>query len=312
MKSSRTPEIAVVLGSGGFRGPAHVGVLRRLEELRVPITSMVGCSVGSVVSAYYAAAGLPIDELVDHAFGIRLSGILAHAVTLRSSGRIGRFFGRWSEPVQRRLRMLEGLDFRNLHHGVRKIGFLIHDSARRERIFAATGRENGFTLSEAVRASSRVPVLFPPIRKEVEGIERKLVDGGLSSPTPILHAVGPPISATHILAVDLSDHAGRSRHSELDRWRKSLGDRLLVLRPRPVGEVGRRGSPTFVEAWYQAGGLCIGPEEESRLRMWLHGVQAPPGHRAHERDQQRPRAASNGTLPPSASTAPLLSPSGDT
>jgi predicted acylesterase/phospholipase RssA len=311
VKPPRTIEIAVVLGSGGFRGPAHVGVLRRLEELRVPISSMVGCSVGSVVSAYYAAAGLPIDALVDHAFGIRLSGILAHAVTLRSRGRIGRYFGRWAEPVQRRLRMLEGLDFRNLHHGVRKIGFLIHDSARGERIFAATGREKGFTLSEAVRASSRVPVLFPPIRKEVEGIERKLVDGGLSSPTPILHAVGPPISATHVVAVDLSDHAGRSRHSELDRWRTSLGNRLIVLRPRPRGKIGRRGSPAFVEAWYQAGRLSLGPDEEARLRSWLHGLEVRPDPRARERDHDSPPPSSSGLLPPSAAIAPHLSPPGD-
>ena len=46
--------VALVLGSGGFRGGAHVGVLEVLEEQGVPIDLIVGSSAGSFVGALYA------------------------------------------------------------------------------------------------------------------------------------------------------------------------------------------------------------------------------------------------------------------
>ena len=137
-----------------------------------------------------------------------------------------------------------------------------------------TGLERGFSLSEAVRASSRVPFLFPPMRKEVDGLERRLVDGGLSSPTPVVHAVSAPVSATHIIAVDLTPSRKRAKHSELVRWQKLLGDRLLVLRPRPRTSEGRPGGQRFVEAWYEAGRRTIGQAEEHRLLGWIEGTTA--------------------------------------
>jgi len=262
-------EIALVLGSGGFRGPAHVGVLERLVELGVPIDTMIGCSVGSVIAAFYASVGLPVEGLIEHAFGVRPLGVIGHAISLRSQGRVGRYFERWSHPVTSRLELLEGRDWNTFHHGVRRLGFLMHDRVRGERIFAVTGRERGLTLSEAVRASSRVPMLFPPLRKEVEGVGRRLVDGGVSSPTPVLHAVATPVSASHVIAVDLTASLKRGMRSELDRWQRRLGDRLLVLRPRPASDGGRRGAGRFIQAWYQSGRHAIGPEEEARLRGWM-------------------------------------------
>lgn len=54
--------IAVVLSGGGARGFAHIGVLRVLRELRVPVDIVVGTSMGSVVGGAYAA-GASVDEL---------------------------------------------------------------------------------------------------------------------------------------------------------------------------------------------------------------------------------------------------------
>src|SRR5437867_8933670 len=139
--SARAGRIAIVLGSGGFRGPAHIGVLARLGELEVPIRAMIGCSVGSLITAYYAAVGLPLDEILGLASGTGALAILAHAIALRLEGRTPRLLVRWSQGVRRRLALLDGRDFRNLHHGVEQIGFLTHDRRRGERIFAVTGRE---------------------------------------------------------------------------------------------------------------------------------------------------------------------------
>jgi NTE family protein len=47
--------IALVLGGGGARGFAHIGVIKCLEEHRIPITSVVGTSIGAIVGGAYAS-----------------------------------------------------------------------------------------------------------------------------------------------------------------------------------------------------------------------------------------------------------------
>ena len=49
------PKIALVLGGGAARGLAHVGVIRVLEQEKIPISMIVGTSVGSLIGALYAA-----------------------------------------------------------------------------------------------------------------------------------------------------------------------------------------------------------------------------------------------------------------
>lgn len=56
------PKIGLVLSGGGARGLAHIGVLRVLEEMRVPVDLIVGTSMGAVVGGAYAA-GRSVDEL---------------------------------------------------------------------------------------------------------------------------------------------------------------------------------------------------------------------------------------------------------
>ena len=260
--------VALVLGSGGFRGPAHIGVLSRLRELRVPVHAMIGCSVGSLITAYYAAAGQSVEEMLESAFGTGVLAILSHAIALRFGGRTPKMLARFSDEVRVRLQVLEGCDFRTLHHGIEQVGFLIHDQRRGERVFAVTGRERGFSLSEAVRASSRLPFLFPPLRKEVDGLERELVDGALSAPSPVIHAVAAPVSASHVIVVDLSGSRRRSKHSELARWQRILRDRLVVLRPRLPRSVGLWGSGRRVRDWYEAGRRAVDAAALTPLRAW--------------------------------------------
>lgn len=58
------PKVGLVLGGGGARGFAHIGVLKVLEENRIPIDCIVGTSIGSLVGASYAA-GRTTQELQD-------------------------------------------------------------------------------------------------------------------------------------------------------------------------------------------------------------------------------------------------------
>ncbi len=53
--SSARPRVCLVLSGGGARGMAHIGVLRVIEELKVPIDCIAGTSMGAVVGGLYAS-----------------------------------------------------------------------------------------------------------------------------------------------------------------------------------------------------------------------------------------------------------------
>lgn len=59
---ARAPRIGVVLGGGGARGFAHLGVLRELERLRIPIACIAGTSAGALIGGVYAN-GLGLDAM---------------------------------------------------------------------------------------------------------------------------------------------------------------------------------------------------------------------------------------------------------
>jgi NTE family protein len=63
--SAERPRIGLVLSGGGARGAAHVGVIRALEQMRIPIDAVAGTSMGAVVGGLYAAglSGEEIDTL---------------------------------------------------------------------------------------------------------------------------------------------------------------------------------------------------------------------------------------------------------
>src|SRR5512141_3027117 len=67
-KSDR--KIALVLGGGGLKGFAHIGVLAALEEKGIKPAVFAGTSIGSLICAA-AAAGMPIDDMTDHAKSLR-------------------------------------------------------------------------------------------------------------------------------------------------------------------------------------------------------------------------------------------------
>ena len=63
-QEAKRPKIGLVLGGGGARGAAHVGILKVLEENRVPVDFVVGTSMGSIVGGLYALGHSPaqIDQ----------------------------------------------------------------------------------------------------------------------------------------------------------------------------------------------------------------------------------------------------------
>ena len=58
------PSIGLVLGGGGARGAAHIGVLQKLQELRVPIDCVAGTSMGGLVAGAFSSGLSPADMQV--------------------------------------------------------------------------------------------------------------------------------------------------------------------------------------------------------------------------------------------------------
>src|SRR4029434_11012463 len=60
---AKTPRIGLALSGGGARGIAHIGVLKVLEELRVPVHCVTGTSMGAVVGGTYAGGASPTQMI---------------------------------------------------------------------------------------------------------------------------------------------------------------------------------------------------------------------------------------------------------
>ena len=61
-KNNNRPRIGLVLGGGGAKGAAHIGVLRVLDELRIPVDCVAGTSMGALVGGTFAY-GMPAEEI---------------------------------------------------------------------------------------------------------------------------------------------------------------------------------------------------------------------------------------------------------
>ncbi len=193
------PRIGLVLGGGGARGGAHLGVLEVLEELRVPIACIAGTSMGALTGGAYAAGASPaeIEDNVEKTDWINMFDDSAgrQSVNLRRKALDDRYYSGLELGVSRKgLRFREGalageklkLFFNQLVHselGDRSIeqlplplSIIATDIGSGERVAIRTGN-----LTSAMRASMSVPGLMAPVDRE----GRKLVDGGLTDNLPV-------------------------------------------------------------------------------------------------------------------------------
>ncbi|MDW7711510.1 MAG: patatin-like phospholipase family protein [Deferrisomatales bacterium] len=220
----RRPRVGLALGGGAARGWGHIGVLRELERLGVPIDVVCGTSAGALVGAIYLCGGL--DWFERWLRGLSRREILRYLdVSLPTGGGL-----------------LEGkrlMDFLRENLGDPEIGNL-------GRPFAAvvtdlgTGHElwlRDGPVFGAVRASMAVPGLFTPVA--LDG--RWLVDGGLVNPVPV--SACRALGAEAVIAVHLNGDRGgrRSGAGALSRRRSPEDDEETFLE-RLVIEARARAS----------------------------------------------------------------------
>lgn len=180
---------AVVLGSGGARGYAHIGALQVILEHGLDIVAISGSSMGALVGGVHAAGCL--DEYTEWVTGLRQLDILRLVDLSLSAG--GAIRG---EKVFAIVREMVG-DLRIEDLPVAYTAVATDLLAHREVWF-----QEG-SLSNAIRASIAIPSLFTPV---VSG-DQLLVDGALMNPVPILPTLSSNADIT--IAVHLSGEVRR-------------------------------------------------------------------------------------------------------
>ncbi len=175
--------IALVLGSGGARGYAHIGVIEELESRGYDIACIAGCSMGAVVGGVYAAGKL--DQYRDWIQSLDYLDVLR---LVDVSFRLGAIRG---EKVFGQIRNIVGeINIEDLRIPYTAVAT---DLTHQQEIWFQEG-----CLHQAMRASAAIPSLFTPV---MQG-NRMLVDGGLLNPLPIV-----PVVSSHcdlIVAVNLN------------------------------------------------------------------------------------------------------------
>lgn len=159
--------ISLVLGSGGARGLAHIGVIRWLEEHGYEIKSIAGSSMGALIGGIYATGKLHIYE--EWVLALRKRDVMQ--LLDFAFSRAGLFSG---DRVIRKLRdMLGDTLIEDLPVSFTAVATDL--DANRE-VWLTRG-----SLFDAIRASIAIPTVFTPVTYE----GRLLVDGGLLNPVPI-------------------------------------------------------------------------------------------------------------------------------
>jgi NTE family protein len=216
--------VSLVLGSGGARGLAHIGVIQRLLENGYTISSIAGTSIGALVGGIYAANKL--DVYTQWVTALERKHVLR--LLDPTIGSPGLFKG---EKVISVLRGLIGdCDIENLPIAFTAVAT---DLASREEVWLREGK-----LFDAIRASIATPLVFTPFRHA----GRTLLDGALVNPVPISPTLqdttdwtvvvdlsGPEkkMAGQHVIAAPLTGNSYRAR----------IGKFIDGLQPaRPVKE----------------------------------------------------------------------------
>jgi len=182
------PKIALVLGGGAARGFAHVGVIRVLEQEKIPIDMIVGTSVGSLIGAIYAS-DLNSFELEWTAFTLERDSILDYAFLSTFTG-MGPVKGdKLEEFVKSKIPTANIEDL--------KLPFAaVATDLNRGRLVVL---DHG-PVAKAVRASSAIPGIFTPVDHQ----GKLLVDGGVIDNIPI--DVARAKGADLVIAVDIGEN----------------------------------------------------------------------------------------------------------
>jgi len=306
--SAPAPRIGLALSGGGARGIAHVGVLKVLEELRVPIHCVTGTSMGAIVGGTFAA-GTPPAEMEKIVLAADWDEIFRDrppreeiAVRRKIDDYKTLFapeFGVKDGGLALPKGVIAGVSIESFFRVLATPAFGITDFRRLPIPFRAmaTDIETGEavvldrgSVAQAMRASMSVPGAIAPV--EIDG--RLLVDGGIANNLPINEArklcadvviavniSTPPLKRNDITSAlsvvgQLVNFLGKQT---VDEQLKSLGPRDVLIAP----DLGDVSAATFDRS---AEAIRIGEQATRALADSLKRYSLPPGQYAALRSTQ--------------------------
>jgi len=205
--------VSLVLGSGGARGLAHVGVIHWLEANNFEIKSISGCSIGAAIGGAYAMGNMdtfvtwlndykPTDmyKMLDFMFG-KGGFVKGDKVMDTIKTRIG------SD-------LIENLPI--------KFTAVAADISKEEEVWLKDG-----PLCDAIRASISLPLFFTPY--ELNGV--KLVDGGILNPTPIEPTLNDNTDLTIVVNLGgVPEVKPVKKEEKKDPWQRKLDSYLNIMK----------------------------------------------------------------------------------
>ena len=179
--------VSLVLGSGGARGLAHIGVIRWLEEHGYQIKSISGCSMGAVIGGIYASGKL--EEFEQWVCAIKKMDIVSLLdISWRKNGLV-----KGDKIIDTLIALVGDQKIEDLPIPYTAVAA---DIAGEKEVWLQSG-----SLFDAIRASISLPMFFTPFT--INGVD--LIDGGVLNPVPIAPTFGDQTDMT--IAVNLGGPA---------------------------------------------------------------------------------------------------------
>ncbi|MCZ7563433.1 MAG: patatin-like phospholipase family protein [Burkholderiales bacterium] len=206
------PRVALVLGGGGARGAAHVGVLKVLEELRIPVDCVVGTSMGSIVAGAYAT-GSTIADMDALIRSVGLRDVIADDPPRRE------------KPIRRKAD--DARNYIGPEIGVREGEFGLQPG-----VVSGVGLEA--VLRRAVKAKGyidfdRLPIPFRAVATDIESGEMVVIDRGeVASAMRASLAIPGVIAPAHVGGRLLVDGMV-VRNVPVDIGRELCGDVVIAV-----------------------------------------------------------------------------------
>lgn len=219
----KTP-ISLVLGCGGARGVAHIGVIKCLNERGFEIRNIAGSSMGALIGGIYAAGKLDVyEEWLKTLQRRDVLGLLDFSFSTRSLFKGERIIKVLKE-------MIGDINIQDLPIGFTAVATDINEQ---REVWINRG-----PMFDAVRASMAVPMVFSP----VESGDKLLVDGGLINPVPIAPTLHDDTALT--IAVDLNapeEKFGKQDDGEEIEQEQASGSGYREMIGNYIGSLRRRG-----------------------------------------------------------------------
>jgi NTE family protein len=214
------PRTVLVLGGGGMKGTAHVGVWKAIEEAGVRPDAIVGTSIGSLI-AVCLAAGMGWRELAHLALELAKEDIVS---INRRALWIG---GLRQEAVfdgdHFRAYLETHLPLKRFSDAVLPLRINAVSLVSGESVWFGTGARDDVPVVDAVYASCAIPIYFPPLRLDGD----VLVDGGITDVLPVGAAAA--WGAERIIASDVGAELTPPHEDFFDRGMIAMHDRVLGI-----------------------------------------------------------------------------------